>query len=268
MKSTTFIRGGIFVCALACCTLFSSCGSDDDDSAKDFGNVSNVYPKNVFTGKLPAQVDGYQVNYDDQGRVISLVNSDGTVAFTYNDGTRVSAKEWDVKMKDNDDNIFYIRLNKTGFAGDVLETGEDGTDTWKFTYNAQGQISSMYRSENEATWYVEYRNGDITKVTKKADDPQNSYTTTLVYTNAKYKDAIENKGCIMLFDDMYNIDMDEMWPAYYAGLLGRSTKHLPVGCKEDEDTYNYKWEFDGNGYPIFFSGDESQSYDGTYFTWK
>ena len=48
MKSTTFIRGGIFVCALACCTLFSSCGSDDDDSAKDFGNVSNVYPKNVL----------------------------------------------------------------------------------------------------------------------------------------------------------------------------------------------------------------------------
>ena len=79
---------------------------------------------------------------------------------------------------------------------------------------------------------------------------------------------LENKGCIMLFDDMFRIDMDEMEPAYYAGLLGRSTKHLPVSYKDDEDTCNFGWEFDDNGYPTCFTDDDSYSWEGTYFSWK
>lgn len=253
--------------AIACSAVLSACGSDSDDSSNDFGSVSNVNPKSVFTGKLPAKADGYQVNYDAQGRVTSLVKSDEKVTFTYNDGTRASQTDWDVMMKnENENEVFYIRLNKMGFAKDVLEIDdeEDESDTWKFEYNAQGQLTYMYRSEGEATTRIEYSNGDITKV--REEEPEEEPMECIIfYTNATYKTAVENKGCIMLFDDMFQIDMDEMGPAYYAGLLGRATKHLPVSCKDDEGTWNFGWKFDDNGYPTWFTG---YSWEGTSFSWN
>lgn len=266
MKAKLLLRTVAY--AIACSAVLSACGSDSDDSSNDFGGVANVNLKNVFTGKLPASVGGYTITYDAQGRVTTLENYGGTVTFTYNDGTRASQTDWDVMMKD-DDEVFYIRLNKMGFAKEVLETydGRKESDTWKFEYNAQGQLTYMYRSEEKATTRIEYSNGDITKV-REDEEEEESLESIIFYTNATYKTAVENKGCIMLFDDMFQIDMDEMEPAYYAGLLGRATKHLPVGCKDDEDTWNFGWKFDDNGYPTYFTDDDSKSYYGTYFTWK
>lgn len=254
--------------AIACSAVLSACGSDSDDSSNDFGSVSNVNPKSVFTGKLPAQVDGYQVNYDAQGRMTSLVKHGETVTFTYNDGTRASQTDWDVMMK-NGHEVFYIRLNKMGFAKDVLETDseENESETWKYEYNAQGQLTYMYRSEGKATTRIEYSNGDITKV--REEEPEEKPQESIIfYTNATYKTVVENKGCIMLFDDMFQIDMDEMEPAYYAGLLGRATKHLPVSYKDDEGTWNFVWKFDDNGYPTYFQDGDSYSWEATYFSWK
>ena len=53
-----------------------------------------------------------------------------------------------------------------------------------------------------------------------------------------------------------------------AGLLGRATKHLPVGCNDDEGTWNFGWKFDDNGYPTYFTDDNSYNWEGTYFSWK
>ena len=32
----------------------------------------------------------------------------------------------------------------------------------------------------------------------------------------------------MLFDEILDVDMDEMIYAYYGGMLGKATKHLPL----------------------------------------
>ena len=48
-------------------------------------------------------------------------------------------------------------------------------------------------------------------------------------------------------------NMDEMDYAYYAGLLGKATKNLPVKLVNNEnDTYNdnFTWTLNSNGYPI------------------
>ena len=37
------------------------------------------------------------------------------------------------------------------------------------------------------------------------------------YTTGEITVPIENKGCLMLFDTTFDIDMDEMRYAYYAG---------------------------------------------------
>ena len=67
---------------------------------------------------------------------------------------------------------------------------------------------------------------------------------------------IENKGCIMFFDGTFGIDMDEMEYAYYAGLLGKATKNLPVRLVDDEGRItDFFWTLNSAGYPISFKVD-------------
>ena len=80
----------------------------------------------------------------------------------------------------------------------------------------------------------------------------------------------------MLFDETFDIDMDEMSILYYAGLLGKATKNLPMKLVAswsdgDESSYTFFWEFDSNSLPTKFW---SQYNDNDYkdsevdFSWK
>ena len=104
----------------------------------------------------------------------------------------------------------------------VLQVKDDGVDKWWFSYNAAGQLIRMKRTEgdNEVTT-IKYTDGDITSVSMTSDDSDNAYTCTISYGD----EPILNKGGLMLFDKTFSIDMDEMYPAYLAGLLGYATKH-------------------------------------------
>lgn len=68
----------------------------------------------------------------------------------------------------------------------------------------------------------------------------------------------------MLFDTTLGIDMDEMEYAYYAGLLGKAIKNLPVKCVDDEgNVENYSWKLNSTGYPT-----QMKSEHGSYsFIW-
>ena len=69
----------------------------------------------------------------------------------------------------------------------------------------------------------------------------------------------------MLFDKTLGIDMDEMQYAYYAGLLGKATKNLPVKLVDNEnDTDNFTWTLNSNSYPISFKRDLTVAYS---FVW-
>ena len=66
---------------------------------------------------------------------------------------------------------------------------------------------------------------------------------------------IENKGCLMMFDELLDVDMDEMIYAYYGGMLGTATKHLPLRmhapyAHDSFSDYDFKWTLNSNGYPI------------------
>ena len=62
--------------------------------------------------------------------------------------------------------------------------------------------------------------------------------------------------------------MDEMWFAYYAGLLGKATKHLPLKLTHKsgsyEDITNFTWTLNANGFPILL---ESTSKDNISIVW-
>ncbi|MDE7473610.1 MAG: DUF4595 domain-containing protein, partial [Muribaculaceae bacterium] len=110
--------------------------------------------------------------------------------------------------------------------------------------------------------FLTYSDGNIIKNERK-ENGKVERTTNVVYTNKTITTPLVNEGGIMEFDDAFELDMDEMNIAYYAGLLGKPTKNLPVGLvdistSDDWETgeittytsyYGLRWEMNGNGLP-------------------
>lgn len=284
MKITKSLLASILA---ACCLAFTAC-SDDDDNNKDSGVGSGVNPEQVFTAGIPTQVGDLTITTGPDGRVTKIVEDAGTedeyvYSFKYITSRTDVSVPYDVVMSVNGKDggivwVFYIGLNEQGFAKYAYQVYYGRSDEWRFEYNENGQLSRMKRSEgdNEVTTITYDANGDIVKV-DVTDDEHNNDSFTISYTNSAVTTALANKGAIMLFDDLFSIDMDEFGPAYYAGLLGKATAHLPVekvdswiddnGATQSETT-SFKWTLNDNGLPASLVESEN-GYDENpvFFNW-
>lgn len=262
------------------CAGFVACGDDDDDNGGGSGTpegTSLVNPKKVFTAGMPKTVDGYRLTLDDQGRVTKMASEWETVTIEYPIDTRAAKLSspdviMTVKNKNKWEIEFLITLNNQGFVSHCEETyyykDEDPEFTlWDFEYSKDGYLQKMVCSEggNETTT-IKYSGGDITDVfIVSKEDPSANAHYNIVYGSQ----SIENKGCVMLHDITFGIDLDEMGFAYYAGMLGKATKHLPVTRVETledgtEDFYeSFEWELNADNMPVSMS-----AFDGRgEFTW-
>lgn len=237
----------------------SSCSDDENEG----GTTVTVDLNSVFTGGNPKSVgDIKTITYDEDGRVVKMdTEYSTTITFEYvNVGTRTANNSSMVRMivKHTDDeyDVLDMSFGKSGYVENVAESSyyydEVETNLWSFKYNADGQLNYMKRSEgDDEETFITYSDGDITKVKQTTkDENEDDWEVDILYTSPTVTTPIENKGCIMLFDDTFEIDMDEMWYAYYAGLLGKATRHLPMGSCDDGYTGYYNWTFDSNGYPV------------------
>lgn len=205
---------------------FASCSNEDDDD--NGGTGGKVSTSSVFTGGQPKSVAGMGMTYNRDGTLASITNGDNRVTFEYGSGARAVAANT-VRMTIYDDGELFATydfvLNQSGFATSCTETfNDDGfVQKWKFGYNSDGQLNYMTYTEGGAvSTNITYQNGNVVKTkTVSEEDPQDCYNYTIAYT-----DTI-NKGCVMLFEEILGVDLDEMEYAYYAGLLGRATKNLP-----------------------------------------
>ncbi len=138
-----------------------------------------------------------------------------------------------------------------GYAG-------EGYDEWWFKYNSDGQMCWMKRTEggNELT-DITYKDGDIVKVVQTSETDSDVYTTTINYGD----NLIPNKCGAMFFDYCFAIDLDEMDVAYWAGLLGKATKHLPFLGER------YCWILDDNGFAIAIGYSDDGSYTDHTMIW-
>ena len=270
----------------ACAVALVSC-SDDDNNEPSLPDVPDVVKPvgpsadNVFTNGLPAMVDGAALTTNDKGQVIKIEDDYQTTAFEYGSFSR--AESFDAKMtvtyKNYDDEkiVYYLRLNEQGFITYALEEYTDSygteTETYEFKYDAEGRMTYVCSSDNDETFTLTYTDGNLTEVLEKETDGDYS-TSTFIYTDSEVKAPYENKGKIMMFDE-WNVDLDNIAVAYYAGLLGKAVKNLPLGYTKfgkeggDEytDTYVFHWEFNTAGFPTkFWEGDDP--YGVITFTWK
>ena len=244
----------VIILALLACVGMVSCGDDDTFIVGK--------PSNIFSNVSPKIVGKYSIYYDEQGRV-SMVTERGEYTFRkaffdYSPADR----DCDVRIDITEENYWemislHVSLNKNGYAEYVSEIEDNRIDQdWKFEYNSNGQLIKMVRSEGGSeTTTVTYQEGDITNVERKSKFSDSGTSSTIEYGTEK----IENKGGVMLFDEMLCIDMDEMGFAYFAGLLGKPTSHLPQSNKSiDYSSGGYKittyksfsWSLDANRLPV------------------
>ena len=244
----------VIIVALLSCVGMVSCGDDDTFIVGK--------PSNIFSNVSPKIVGKYSIYYDEQGRV-SMVTERGEYTFRkaifdYSPADR----DCDVRIDITEENYgemisLHVSLNKNGYAEYVSEIEDNRIDQdWKFEYNSNGQLIKMVRSEGGSeTTTVTYQEGDITNVERKSKFSDSGTSSTIEYGTEK----IENKGSVMLFDEMLCIDMDEMGLAYFAGLLGKPTSHLPQSNKSINyssggykiTTYkSFSWSLDANRLPV------------------
>ena len=244
----------VIILALLACVGMVSCGDDDTFIVGK--------PSNIFSNVSPKIVGKYSIYYDEQGRV-SMVTERGEYTFRkaffdYSPADRDCDVRIDIAEENYGEMIcLHVSLNKNGYAEYVSEIEDNRIDEdWKFEYNSNGQLIKMVRSEGGSeTTTVTYQEGDITNVERKSKFSDSGTSSTIEYGTEK----IENKGSVMLFDEMLCIDMDEMGLAYFAGLLGKPTSHLPQSNKSiDYSSGGYKittyksfsWSLDANRLPV------------------
>lgn len=257
---------------------FTSCSDDNDEPNPNPGNENvSVNPATVFTAGVPTQVGDAVISKNADGLVTKIVDGDQTTTFDYTPAkSRATVNipsDYDMTMNvewgnDEDGADFYIKLNKQGFIEYAYEVEEDKeygntAEEWWFKYDNNGRMVEMKRTEgdNEITTITYNAEGDITAVKVSDDDaPNGKMKCTITYTDASHTTAIANKSGMMLYDDSFRIDMDEMAPAYFAGLLGKGTAHLPLGATEIDlreegykDIYTFDWTLNSNQMPTKFT---------------
>lgn len=258
---------------------FVSCSDDNDETTV----ITEPTVENVFSEGLPASVDGATFTTNEKGQVTKIVDGSDEFTFEYGTFSRATAYTYNVLVTFSNTRYpeegfeMYLQLNPQGFvkyALQVWDDEEDGTDEWWFEYNEDGQLTHLKRTESEDNFQVTYANGDITKVVQVDEDNDRS-EYTFAYTNDEFKSVVVNKGNVMIFDDFFRIDMDEMGIVYYAGLLGKSTKNLPMGFTEkftdgetgetENQSLSYHWEFNSDNLPTKFW--DYSEWDAVNFTW-
>lgn len=258
--------------AMLSATTLTACGDNNNDLHQENISSANVSEglTQVFTAGMPKAVGGYSIARNAQGQVYLMKKSWGRdkVEFEYKAANSGNTNAPDVVMTvtdDDDRKVYKLFLNKDGYVRHCDETEyERGKapkyETWDFEYNAAGQLVKVVSSEDGyETTHITYKGGNIVK-TSVVSRGREKDRHDIYYTSNTVASPILNKGNMMFFDTTFDIDVEELQFAYYAGLLGKATKHLPVrSIDEENEVTTFRWKFNANGYPTSLTeGDDTK----------
>ena len=280
MKTLRMLATTLVMTAL--CLNFTACRDNDDEEIPGY---SIVNPSNVFTGKRIKAISGGSMTYDANGLLTKIEFEEGLVVFEYHNVTRSINQEHYITMKvindkntpDKETYIYDMELNEQGFVKYAEQThleSEGNIETYKFNYDSDGHLiyieSADGMGENPSIQYtnITYKDGNIIETSSSSSDEPGKITHVISYTSDKVSKLIENKGSIMYFDETFDVDMDDFSYAYYAGLLGKATKNLPVKCNSaNSSNYEFAWTLDNNGYPTKLVTDDGVSESDVSIEW-
>lgn len=163
-----------------------------------------------------------------------------------------------------------MQLNNKGYVSHAYidYIYDDENEEVRIEYNSDDQIVRTHYTYDgeESEERFTYANGDITKWEEFIDG---SCEDVLMfhYTNSTYSQPIANKGGVMLWGLCFPTDLDGLWIASYAGLLGKATKNLPMSEQEGDETTEFLWKFNTNQLPTAFTW-EYETDEWFIFNWK
>ena len=242
--------------------VLSSCSNKNDDDwiIERWPDPVTIDLSKVFTNGMPKEADSMTIQTDERGLVTSIKTKDETVSFKYdNIKTRVIVIP-NVFMKverNGDTTIYRMYLNNNGFVRSCMIEQKENTkeEKWRFTYNDNDQLINIIHSADDYKEFtLTYKDSNISEIETKTIVSQTTTrkkdTCKVAYTSTATPTPIVNKGNIMLFNTTFGIDIGAMKYAYYAGLLGKATKNLPVQLiDKNGNKNNFTWTVNSNGFP-------------------
>lgn len=199
------------------------------------------------------------------GKLVSYSEIEISPDGTYEDKYTVGYNDRQIKVSwkdDSDSEVCTYSLDENGFATSALLTTIEDEDTWNtyytFEYDTNGyliKITEKYDGEKPTTTKIEWNEGDASSFTR--DGNKHTY----IYT------SVNNKGGILPLDNGW-LDVDaELQIAYYAGILGKPTKHLVASRSSSnqlgyQETFQYK--LDAEGYVEYFTTDYREEFPHKY----
>ena len=259
-------------------TMMASCSKDNSDEPEQkMVNGTDVNPRNVFPLGLPKKISENVLTLNEKGQLVQFAepNSKDRATFEYKDVALGSTQAPQVILTETDEpdkHVYELYLNRDGFVTHAKETHYSndhiiGKATWDFAYNADNQLKDVKCSADKKHIVLEYQNGNVVKTTTTtAGEP--TEVTSITYATASIR-PIENKTGVMLFGATLDADFDNLEVAYYAGLLGKPSKNLPLQSEKSGDKATFKWTLDGNGNPTALNHSFSNSSERFQisFTW-
>ncbi len=239
-------------------TMMASCSKDNSDEPEQrMVNGTDINPRNVFPLGLPKKISEIVLTLNEKGQLVqfSQPNSNDRATFEYKDVALGSTQAPQVILTETDEpdkHVYELYLNRDGFVTHAKETHYSndhiiGKATWDFAYNADNQLKDVKCSADKKHIVLEYQNGNVVKTTTTTV-VKPTEVTTITYATASIR-PIENKTGVMLFATTLDADFDNLEVAYYAGLLGKPSKNLPLQSEKSGDKATFKWTLDGNGNP-------------------
>lgn len=238
--------------------MMASCSKDNSDEPEQkMVNGTDVNPRNIFPLGLPKKISETVLTLNEKGQLIQLAepNDDERITFEYKDVALGSTQAPQVILTETDEpdkHVYELYLNRDGFVTHAKETHYSndhiiGKATWDLAYNADNQLKDVKCSADKKHIVLEYQNGNVVKTTTTTV-VKPTEVTTITYATASIR-PIENKTGVMLFGATLDADFDNLEAAYYAGLLGKPSKNLPLQSEKSGNKATSKWTLDSNGNP-------------------
>lgn len=250
---------------------FTSCNKSDGYTRTDIVN-----PSNVFKGDRLRWLSEKVFFYNEEGFLTKIKDfGEMEISFEYQDVTRAVNEQRYVRMTIEDlgrDNrqTYDMEIGNNGFVKYCEQTDTEGKiKKWNFEYTSEGYLSFFERKGRDGfATNLEYENGNVIK--SSSSRGTGCRTCRIYYTSDEIMDPIENIGGIMLYEEEFDVYMENMNYAFYAGLLGKATRDLPVWQTHWGTWFDYElsWTLNEDGYPTNFTAYTQYFVQDFSFIWE
>lgn len=243
-------------CVLAGCVGFISCEKEDlGDKNKGKGTSS------TYTGKKLVKLNDISFLYDSEGRLVKYDYNDGDYdSFEYGNGFVKDFWSW------SDSYYYKANLNSKGLATSI--------DYW--CTKAGEFCDESKHPHSKTTYYFEYdKQGRMIKAFDNCIIKWNSKGNVESVSRGEYKVTFEygsqpivNKmGFMLSYDELWNVDLDDLDVFTLARVMGNGTKHLPISRS---DGTTFAWTLGEDGYPtsVTISSQDYEDTNTTTMTWE